>query len=408
LRATPALCWDNEVVLDGRAMSWSDLSDGALEFEEPLVLGVRDTREAWSAFARGVAGRTDFALIEPERLTPPYVIELTRAGRWVRRDDEVTVPTVPSAVVPGRITVLTSGTTGPPKLVEHTLASLATLAGTDLPPRRWLCPYSAGTYAWYQLAVLGLTVPNQTIVPTGVEEPDVWVELAASARVDAVSATPTFWRRTLLHVDTATLRSLDLAQVTLGGERVDQVLLDRLREALPTARITHIYASTEAGACFAVHDGRAGFPAEWLERPLGNGVRLRVEDDRLWVSSPFAATAGAWIDTGDVARRCEDRIEIVARADESFVNVGGTKVDARAVEAVLSEHPAVLWCQVRGADSPFTGQVVVARVVADPAMSLDEAELRRFAGDRLPEAARPRIIEFVSDVPMTAAGKSVI
>jgi len=404
----PAPCWDNEVVLNGREVTWSDLADGVLEVAEPVVFGVHDVREAWAAFACGVARSSDFALIEAERLTPQYITELTRAGRWVRRADKVIAPAVPTTVVPGRITVLTSGTTGPPKLVEHSLASLATLAGTALPPRRWLCPYSAGTYAWYQLAVLGLTVPDQTIVPTGVEEPDAWVELAASARVDAVSATPTFWRRTLLHVDSAALRDLHLTQVTLGGERVDQVLLDRLRECLPKARITHIYASTEAGACFAVHDGRQGFPAEWLNRPLGNGVRLRIEDDRLWVSSPFAATDEEWIDTGDVTRRRDDRIEILARADESFVNVGGTKVDARSVEAVLGEHPAVLWCHVRGVDSPFTGQVVVAKVLVDPTTSLDEAALRRFVGARLPEAARPRIIEFVADVPMTAAGKSVV
>jgi acyl-coenzyme A synthetase/AMP-(fatty) acid ligase len=389
-------------------VSWSTLAEGALEPAEPLVLAVQDPYDAWAAFARGVARAADFALIEAERLTEQYVTEVTRAGRWVRRHDELIAPTAPTEAVPGRITVLTSGTTGPPKLVEHTLASLATLAGTDLPVRRWLCPYSPGTYAWYQLAVLGLTVPNQTIVPTRVDAADAWVELAAAARVDAVSATPTFWRRTLLQVDHAVLRGLRLSQVTLGGERVDQTLLDRLRECLPTARITHIYASTEAGACFAVHDGRAGFPAEWLERPLGNGVRLRVEGDRLWVSSPFAAGRDEWLDTGDVVRRRDDRIEIVARADVAFVNVGGTKVDARAVEAVLSEHPAVLWCQVRGMDSPLTGQVVVAKVLADSESSLDEAELRRFAADRLAEAACPRIIEFVTDVPMTTAGKSVV
>lgn len=401
------LCWDNEVVLDGRTAHWSDLS-GSLDADEPVVIGVGSVHEAWSAFARGVASRSDFALVAGEQLTPDYVRQLTRAGRWVVRTGQAVAPTHPSEVVPGRITVLTSGTTGPPKLVEHTLASLATLAGADLPPRRWLCPYSAGTYAWYQLAVLGLTVPNQTIVPADVDEPGEWVELAAAARLDAVSATPTFWRRTLLHVDSTALRRLQLRQVTLGGERADQGLLDRLRDCLPTARITHIYASTEAGACFAVHDGLAGFPADWLGRPLANGVRLRIEDGRLWVSSPFSAASDEWLDTGDAVQRREDRVEIVARADDAFINVGGTKVDARAVEAVLSEHPAVLWCQVRGHDSAFTGQIVVAKVLSDPRTPVGEAELRQFAAVRLPESARPRIIEFVADVPVTQAGKSVV
>jgi hypothetical protein len=43
-------------------------------------------------------------------------------------------------------------------------------------------------------------------------------------------------------------RDIPLKQITIGGEAVDQVTLDMLRGVFPAARITHIYASTEAGA----------------------------------------------------------------------------------------------------------------------------------------------------------------
>ena len=40
-----------------------------------------------------------------------------------------------------------------------------------------------------------------------------------------------------------------------------------LSKRFPEARITHIYASTEAGVGFAVKDQKAGFPASFLADP---------------------------------------------------------------------------------------------------------------------------------------------
>jgi len=72
-------------------------------------------------------------------------------------------------------------------------------------------------------------------------------------------------------IPTATAdKGLPVRQITIGGEAVDQVTLDQLRAAFPGARISQIYASTEAGALFAVRDGRAGFPAAGsVERRAG-------------------------------------------------------------------------------------------------------------------------------------------
>jgi hypothetical protein len=79
-----------------------------------------------------------------------------------------------------------------------------------------------------------------------------------------------------------------LIQVTLGGEVVDQQILDSLRRTFPHARIVHIYATTELGRCFSVTDGRAGFPARYLTEPTADGVVLGVEDGELVVRSANA------------------------------------------------------------------------------------------------------------------------
>ena len=87
-------------------------------------------------------------------------------------------------------------------------------------------------------------------------------------------------------------------QITLGGEAVDQDLLDRLHAAFPHARLTHIYASTEMGVCFSVRDGKAGFPADYLsDRSLPCQLRI-ASDGELEIRSK-RAMVGYFIEPDD-------------------------------------------------------------------------------------------------------------
>ena len=81
------------------------------------------------------------------------------------------------------------------------------------------------------------------------------------------------------------LAQLPIVQITLGGEVVDQAVLDRLKNAFPKSRLVHIYATTEMGRCFSVNDGLAGFPASYLKAPLPDGVELKIEDGQLMIRS---------------------------------------------------------------------------------------------------------------------------
>ena len=86
-------------------------------------------------------------------------------------------------------------------------------------------------------------------------EPSLSEALRENA-VTHVSGTPSFWRLLLAQIDEKEKKYFSsLKQITLGGETVPQELLDRLAAFFPQANITHIYASTEMGACFEI--GRA-------------------------------------------------------------------------------------------------------------------------------------------------------
>ena len=412
--AEPTAPTANRVALGGEWRTWDELLseapvDALRSYDGRVAIVAGDAREAWPALAAVVATEADAAILGADRLTPDLLDHLDASGIRVWADGAWrNDPQTPERAQHGRITVVTSGTTGLPKLVPHTLASLGTVRGVSGPVRTWLCPYAAGTYAWFQCAVLWLLVDGQDVVPVDVADLDDWPRIARQWGVDAISATPTFWRRTFLVSGDDDLRTVPLRQVSLGGEPVPQSLLDRLRDVYPDARLTHIYASSEAGACIVVSDGRAGFPRDWVGSTGSTGVEIRVEDGRLLVRSPWAntASAGGWIDTGDAVRLAGDRVEIVGREEGSIVNVGGAKVSTAEVAGILLEHPKVAWCRVFAKRSPIVGELPVAEVALAFGARASEDELLAWCRDRLPEVALPRKITFRDDIPSTPALKS--
>ncbi|WP_446213673.1 AMP-binding protein [Micromonospora sp. IBSANI012] len=399
---------DNRVVVGGAARTWRALPSPALP--SPAAVLAAGSEDALAAARQHAEHGTELLLSTAHRVDPAMRDELREAGFAVTTldaDGPVPVPpTRPRPAESGRLWLLTSGSTGRPKRVGHTLDSLTTVRGAQ-PERTWLCPYAPGTYAWWQVVTLSLTQPGQHLVVVDPDELDEWPAVAAAHGVDAASGTPTFWRRTL-HRDGAALARVPLRQLTLGGEPVDQAVLDQLRAVFPTARISWIYASSEVGASIVVHDGRAGFPVDWLDREVPGRPRLSVDGEELVVSSPYHGVGlDGPVRTGDRVQVVDDRVLITGRLDSDEINVGGSKVSAGLVRGVLTAHPRVAWARVTGRRAPVLGRMVVAEVVPTPSGDpLDEATLVRWCADRLPEYAVPRRIRMFTEIPVKETLKS--
>ena len=349
----------------------------------------------------------ELLIVAASRLDASLRDELVGAGFRLTGADQTDGTAKPRPQAPGQLWLLTSGSTGRPKRIGHTLASLTTVSRAQA-PRRWLCPYSPGTYAWWQLITLGLMQPGQDLVIVDPSALDTWVETAIEHRVDAVSGTPTFWRQALMR-NGDRLADVPLEQVTLGGEPVDQAVLDQLAAVFPHARISWIYASSEVGASIVVHDRMAGFPAEWLDREAPGTTALSVADGELVVRSRHQANGiDGPVRTGDRVMIQDGRVHIVGRVDRDEINVGGMKVSASAVRDVLLRHPGVSWASVSGRSAPVVGQVVTARVVAgtnnDP-RGLSE-DLVRWCRSHLTEHGVPRRIRLLDHIPEKETLKS--
>jgi acyl-coenzyme A synthetase/AMP-(fatty) acid ligase len=316
-----------------------------------------------------------------------------------------------------RILIETSGTTGEPKLTEHSVEALLGRVRHDSRGQgrpRWLLTYNPASFGGLQVALTALTTASELVTVSLPTIPALG-EAALIHRPTHTSATPTFWRSFLMYLGTRA-SELDLRQITLGGEIADEAILGRLRTVFPKARVNHIYASTETGALFSVQDGRPGFPAAWLETGI-DGVDLRVQNGVLQVRSPRAmkryvnremsafTADGYWI-TGDSVEQVGDRVLFRGREDATL-NVGGAKVRPEEVEALLLRLPEVLEAKVYGVPNALTGMVVGADIVLQPA--LEEAEARTSI---LTEARRnlqsykvPRVLHFVDRIEVSATGK---
>ena len=320
-------------------------------------------------------------------------------------------------VASSRIYMMTSGTTGRPKIAAHNLESLLSRirAVTLVPANRegkWLLTYQPTGFAGVQVILTALLTRGVLVVPEQ-RTPAGFYKAALQSQVTQISGTPTFWRSFLMASQPG---ALDLRQITLGGEAVDQATLDRIKATFPKARITHIYASTEAGVVFAVHDGIEGFPKAWLDQPI-QAVQLRVMDGFLHIKTPNAMRGyltealqplqeDGWLATAD---RCEvlgERVRIVGRQD-STINVGGSKVYPLAVETFLLSLPGVVEARVFGTPNPITGSLVAAEVVLEQGSQADEARARILAACRQQLAGYqvPRVFKIVDSIEVRASGK---
>jgi acyl-CoA synthetase (AMP-forming)/AMP-acid ligase II len=272
--------------------------------------------------------------------------------------------------------LLTSGTSGVPKLVVHTLHSLSGAIAANGPlagPRVWSTFYDIRRYGGLQILLRALIGGGSLVVSHPNESIDDFAARSAHCAVTHVTGTPSHWRRALM---SPALRQLAPKYVRMSGEIADQGIIDRLKAQFPDARVAHAFASTEAGVGFEIDDGLEGFPQSLAEQPdAAHGIKvehgtLRIRSARnglryLGEAGRVLGDPDGFVDTGDVVELRGGRYYFVGRRD-GVINVGGLKVHPEEVEAVINRHPGVRMSLVKARRNPITGAVVVAEVMRAP------------------------------------------
>jgi len=340
-----------------------------------------------------------------------------KTGRFVACSAEINPgPVARDATERTEWILMTSGTTGEPKLVNHTLASLiAPMLGRGqigTTHTVWSSFYDMRRYAGMQTFLRSMLCGGSMVLSSAHESVGDFLIRLGAAGVTHINGTPSHWRRALM---SSGVRHMAPRYVRLSGEIADQAVLDGLRAAFPDAGLTHCYASTEAGIVFDVTDGLAGFPVEMIGRR--GDVEVRLVDGSLRIRSdstalgylgeiPSMFEADGFVDSGDMVELRDGRYYFAGRRG-GVINIGGQKVHPEEVEAVINRHPGVRMSLVTARRNPITGAVVVADVVAAteaPSEAL-KSEILDFCRDSLARHKMPASIRFVSALEFSASGK---
>jgi acyl-CoA synthetase (AMP-forming)/AMP-acid ligase II len=339
----------------------------------------------------------------------------------------------PGVAAPGRIILLTSGTTGTPKGVPRTpqLRSAVGIWVTIL-DRTGLRTGSRISVAMPMFHGLGLGMLMLTVALGGTvlthRQFDAEAALAQASlhRADAFTAVPVVLARILdLPARVRARNPLPYLRVAISsGDRLDPTLGQRFMDAYGDI-LYNGYGSTEVGigalatpadlrdAPETVGKPVAGCPVRVLDRnnrPVGPRVtgRIFVGGDLAgegYTDGGAKTVVGGMTGTGDMGYLDNSgRLYVVGREDDMIIS-GGENVYPRAVENALAEHSAIADNAVIGVPDERFGHRLAAFVVVQSGRDIDVAAIREYLKSRVSRYEQPRDISIVSSIPRNPAGK---
>ncbi|MCZ8539213.1 class I adenylate-forming enzyme family protein [Psychrobacillus psychrodurans] len=312
------------------------------------------------------------------------------------------------AIEKWHLTLYTSGTTGRPKKVSHTFHSFTrnVKKHNKLENDVWAFAYNPTHMAGLQVFFQALLNQNTLIYIFGESLKNV-PTLIKKYQVTNISATPTFYRNVLPYLQDD-IYSI-IKRVTFGGEKFDAALVVKLNSIFPNAKITNVYASTEAGSLFAARGDEFEIKAEYQQLIKTSAENELCIHYSLLGASLHEQQKNEWFHTGDLVEMVDQNHFKFLSRQSDMINVGGYKVNPFEVEDLLIQVPGVNDILVKSKKNSVTGELIVADVVKDSKIDGKELKIaiKKFAVAHLQEWKVPRIIKFVDELPCTRTGKKV-
>ena len=313
----------------------------------------------------------------------------------------------------------TSGTTRAlPAAIRHThraviTVMVAALYGVGLERGdRYFCPSSPawGHGLWHgTIAPLALGIPVGSYA--GKFHGARVLEALAEFEITNLAAAPTVYRM-LREAGLTAAGARSLRKLSFTGEPMDSGTFEWLEQTVGR-RPCGMYGSTEVGVIivnypgfsdFEVRPGTLGKPAPGWEvaivgddgQPLGPGQpgEIAVRRKGAW----FPVKDRGWIDA-------DGYFHHGGRSDDVIISAGWT-MSAVEIEDALLKHPDVREAAVVGVADRHRGLVPKAFIVSDRNDPELARELQELVKTRLSKHEYPRLVEFVPELPKTAAGKT--
>lgn len=301
------------------------------------------------------------------------------------------------------ITIFTSGTTGQPKKVVHTVQSLtrSVRCGEKYVDQVWGYAYNPTHMAGLQVFFQAFENRNTLVNIFNASRSEVY-SLIEKYSITHISATPTFYRLLLPYEKAYS----SVQRITLGGEKSDTHLYDAIHLIFPSAKINNVYASTEAGSLFAAKGDCFQIPNSIRDKFKVVGDELLIHRSLLGRSDSFVLD-GDFYHSGDLIEWVDNSkgiFKFKSRKNE-LINVGGYKVNPGEVETAINSIDGVRQSLVYGKSNSILGNILCAEVQLEENKTLTELDIRHCLKDVLQDFKIPRKIKFVDSFTLTRTGK---
>jgi fatty-acyl-CoA synthase len=340
--------------------------------------------------------------------------------------DRSDTPSDPDAIA---VLLFTSGTTGTPKaavlrhshLTSYVLGTVEFL-GADPHDAALISvpPYHIAGLA----AVLSSVYGGRRMVYLPQFTPEAWVDVARREAITHAMVVPTMLGRILDHLEASGEGLPALRHLSYGGGRMPVSVIERALRLLPNTGFVNAYGLTETSSTIAIltpddHREAAASDDPAVRARLGSvgqplpTIELEIRQGEIWVRGEqvsgeylgLGATVrdDGWFPTNDGGRLDEGGYLFVeGRLDDVIVR-GAENLSPGEIEDALIEHPAVAEAAVVGAPDDEWGEVPIAFVVANGAIT--ETELQTWVRDRLRSSRVPGRITFLDELPYSETGK---
>lgn len=433
--------------LDARANQWGRaLAAAGAEMGSLVALAIPNSEElvlaalgCWKIGAVPVPMRWDLPDWERSRvlkvIDPVVLVDEQHssvlASRAARESDRP-LPDVVSPMVNG---ICSSGSTGLPKVILNLARALWTPEHSVPFMAHWMAVHQPQTilvpgpmYHTNGFAPLNNLLGGDRLVVLEKFDAATVVDSIERYRVTNFTATPTMLARIAALPDIRRRDFSSVAWILQGAAVMPPALLHTWFELLSPERILMAYGMTENLGLTALRGD------EWLAHPgsVGRGFRgteIRILDERgkqlgpgqqgevylrapmsagyryLGGAPPLPSTPDGFRSAGDIGHLDADGYLYIADRRADMIITGGANVFPAEVECALAEHPDIADVVVIGLSDPQWGRRVHAVVQPADSAALTEQQVIDYAKSRLAGYKVPKTVEFVDQIPRTAATK---